>query len=160
MMAHFDHPRELTTDAIDGLACFMKNGVVCVNQCPIIRGINDDPQVLAEMFRKLSYAGCPQYYLFQCRPTEGNDPYELPITESWHIFQEALQFGSGLARRARFVMSHETGKVEILAMDKQHIYARYHRAKHADLRGQFMIYKQDDSAKWLDDLELVSATPA
>ena len=79
LMAHFDHPRELTEEAIAGIDCFIRCGVICVNQCPLIRGINDDPAVLAEMYRKLSYIGCTPYYLFQGRPTAGNEPYTLDI---------------------------------------------------------------------------------
>ncbi len=153
LMAHFDHPRELTDVAIEGVDCFIRNGVICVNQCPLIRGVNDNAEILATLFRKLSDIGCPPYYLFQGRPTAGNEPYEVPIVRGWEVFTEALRRGCGLARRARFVMSHETGKVEILAVDRRHVYLRYHRAKDPALRGQFMIYKRNDQACWLDELE-------
>ncbi len=153
LMAHFDHPRELTKPAIDGIACCLKNGLICVNQCPLIKGINDDPDVLAEMYEELSNIGCPPYYLFQGRPTAGNEPYETPLVRGWEIFNETIRRGSGLACRARFVMSHETGKVEVLAIDDNYIFLRYHRAKHAHLRGKLMVFKRDDSAYWLDQLE-------
>ena len=153
LMAHFDHPRELTDAAVEGLDCYIRNGVICVNQCPLIKGINDDPEVLAALFRQLSFAGCPPYYLFQGRPTAGNGPFKVPIVRGWEVFMEALRHGSGLARRARFVMSHETGKIEIPAVDDEHIYLRYHRAKDPALRGQFMIYKRNEKACWLDELE-------
>jgi KamA family protein len=153
LMAHFDHPRELTDVAIAGIDCFIRSGVICVNQCPIIKGVNDDPDVLAALYQKLSYIGCPPYYLFQCRPTAGNEAYELPIVRGWEVFTKTMQRGSGLARRARFVMSHETGKIEILAIDDRHLYLRYHRAKDPAMRGQFMIYKRSDTARWLDELE-------
>jgi KamA family protein len=152
LMAHFDHPRELTDAAIEGIDGFLKCGVICVNQCPLIRGINDDPAVLSDMYRTLSWMGCTPYYLFQCRPTAGNEPYSVPIVEGWGIFREALRYGSGLARRARYVMSHETGKVEIVGVDDRHVYLRYHRAKEAANRGRFMVYHRDDRACWLDDL--------
>ncbi|MGB2987796.1 MAG: radical SAM protein [Phycisphaerae bacterium] len=153
LMAHFDHPRELTDAAIEGIDCFIRNGVICTNQCPVIKGVNDDADVLATMFRLLSYIGCPPYYLFQGRPTAGNEAYKVPIVRGWEVFSEALRRGSGLARRARFVMSHETGKIEILAVDDNYIYFRYHRAKDPAMRGQFMIYKRNDDAAWLDELE-------
>lgn len=155
LMAHFDHPRELTDPAVAGIDCFIKCGVICVNQCPLIKGINDDPKVLSTMFRQLSWMGCPPYYLFQGRPTAGNEPYEVPIVRGWEIFREALRYGSGLARRPRYTMSHETGKIEILGVDAKHIYLRYHRAKDAALRGRFMVYKRNDDAFWLDQLEPV-----
>ena len=152
LMAHFDHPRELTNEAVEGIDCFIRNGVICVNQCPLIKGVNDDPAVLTAMFRELSFIGCPAYYLFQGRPTAGNEPYEVPLVRGWEIFREALRKGSGLARRPRYVMSHETGKAEILAVDDRHIYLRYHRAKDAANRGRLMVYERDDQACWLDDL--------
>ena len=155
LMAHFDHPRELTKPAIAGIDACIANGVVCVNQCPMIKGINDDPGTLAELYATLSYIGCPPYYLFQGRPTAGNEPYEVPIVRGWRIFQEALRRGSGLARRARFCMSHETGKVEILAVDDERIYLRYHQAKDAADLGRFFIRRRNDEAYWLDQLEAV-----
>ncbi len=153
LMAHFDHPRELTDAAVNGIDCFIKCGVICVNQCPLIKGINDDPMVLADMYRELSWIGCPPYYLFQGRPTAGNEPYEVPIVRGWNIFREALRHGSGLARRARYVMSHETGKVEIMAVDEKHIYLRYLRAKDESNRGKYMVYRRNDEAYWLDQLD-------
>lgn len=153
LMNHFDHPRELTPEAIECLDKLIRAGVIMTNQCPMIAGINDDPLVLSEMFRKLSWIGVPPYYVFQGRPTSGNDPYKVPIVRGWEIFREALRSGSGLARRARFVMSHETGKIEILAVDEKHIYLRYQRAKESGLRGRFLVYKRRDDAYWLDELE-------
>ena len=59
LMAHFDHPRELTDVAVAGIDCFIRNGVTCVNQCPLIAGVNDDPEVLTELFQRLAWAGVP-----------------------------------------------------------------------------------------------------
>ena len=160
LMAHFDHPRELTDEAIAGIDVCIRNGVICVNQCPMIKGVNDDPYVLAEMYSTLSYVGCPPYYLFQGRPTAGNEPYEVPIVRGWQIFQQALRYGSGLARRARFCMSHETGKVEILGVDDKHIYLRYHQAKDLDDLGRFFVRQRDDEAYWLDQLQPVQPVAA
>jgi lysine 2,3-aminomutase len=163
LMMHFDHPRELSEAAVAGIDMLIRNGVICVNQCPLIRGINDDPEVLASMFRQLSFIGCPQYYLFQGRPTAGNEPYELPIVAGYEIVEEAKRRVSGLAKRVRFVMSHESGKIEIVGVDEQFIYLRYHRAKDPANEGRFMVYHRDDHAYWLDQLvavgRLVAAEP-
>jgi KamA family protein len=160
LVAHFDHPRELTDAAIAGIDCFIRNGVICVNQCPLIAGVNDDPEVLAELYQRLAWAGCPPYYLFQCRPTAGNESYAVPIVRAWRVFDQTIRKGSGLARRARFVMSHESGKIEVLAVDDRRIYMRYHRARVAADRGRFLIYERDDDAYWLDQLEPAHAESA
>ncbi|MCA9730352.1 MAG: 4Fe-4S cluster-binding domain-containing protein, partial [Candidatus Eisenbacteria bacterium] len=63
LMAHFDHPREITSEAREGLICARENHARVVNQCPVIRGINDDPEILAELFSRMTNLGAPQYYL-------------------------------------------------------------------------------------------------
>ena len=156
LIAHFDHPRELTPEATAGLEAAIDCGLICVNQCPIIAGVNDDAEVLAELYQKLSYVGCPPYYLFQGRPTEGNEPYEVPISRGWELFCEATNRGSGLARRARYAMSHETGKIQILAVDEDRVYMKYHEAKDPARLGRFMIFERDDEAYWLDQLKPVN----
>jgi lysine 2,3-aminomutase len=152
LMAHFDHPREFTPEATAALAAVQAAGVVCVNQCPLLRGVNDDADTLRALFRVASFTGATPYYLFQGRPTAGNEPFEVPIVEGWRHFHEAQKGVSGLAKRARFVMSHETGKIEILQCTEDRIYLRYHRAKDPADRGRFLAYRRDDAAFWLDDL--------
>ena len=156
IMNHFDHPRELTTEARLALQLLIKAGAQIVNQCPIIRGVNDRAQTFAALFRELSFVGCPPYYVFQGRPTAGNAPYELPIVEGYTIFTEANRLVSGLAKRARFVMSHATGKIEICGLDDRYIYMRYHRTHLPEDYGKMIIALRDEDAYWLDQLTVVS----
>jgi KamA family protein len=157
---HFDHPRELTHQAKEAIALLLRAGAQVVNQCPIIRGVNDRASTLASLFRELSYVGCPPYYVFQGRPTAGNEPFEVPLTEGLHLFTEANRHISGLAKRARFVMSHRTGKIEICGADDRFIYMRYHRSHLPEDYGRMVIAVRDDEACWLDELTLVSGTPS
>lgn len=152
MMVHFNVPGELTEKAVEALDLLKSAGTVVVNQTPLLRGINDKPEVLAELMRKLSFMGVAPYYFFQCRPTRGNKPYQLTIIEAHRALSHARKKVSGLAKRARLVMSHSSGKVEILGATRKHIYARYHRAKHEADAERFMIFHRDDTACWLDDL--------
>jgi KamA family protein len=152
-MCHFDHPREFTEPAMEAVDRVRRLGAMAVNQCPIVAGVNDDAAVLHELFETTAAVGCPQYYLFQGRPTAGNEPYEVPIVRGWQLMSEARRGASGLARRARFSMSHETGKIEICGVDEEHIYTRYHRAKDPADEDRFMIFRRDDDAFWLDQLQ-------
>ena len=156
LMNHFDHPRELTEEAREALRRVRRTGAGIVNQCPIVRGVNDGPRTLASLFRELSFEACPPYYVFQGRPTAGNEPFEVPIVEGFNIVREAKRHVSGLAKRARFTMSHETGKIEICGMDDHHIYMAYHRAHKKEDFGQMVIAVRDDDAYWLDQLEVIS----
>jgi KamA family protein len=156
IMNHFDHPRELTSAARHAVKLLKQAGAMTVNQCPIVRGVNDRPQTFAALFRELSFIGCPQYYVFQGRPTAGNEPYEVPIVEGLHIFLEANRQVSGLAKRARFAMSHRTGKIEVVGVDDRHLYMRYHRAHRKEDYGRMIVALRDDTAYWLDQLTIVS----
>lgn len=156
LMNHFDHPRELTPEARRAIKLVKQAGAETVNQCPIVRGVNDNPKTMAGMFRELSFIGCPQYYVFQGRPTAGNEPYEVPIVEGLRVFQEANRHVSGLAKRARFAMSHKTGKIEIVGLDDRFLYMRYHRAHKKEDWGQMVVALRDDKAYWLDQLTVVS----
>lgn len=152
VMAHFDHPRELTEEAVAAVATLRRLGVIVLNQCPITAGINDDADVLAELFHRCTEAGCPQYYVFQCRPTIGNRSFEVPLVRSFELVNAARTQVSGLSRRARLCLSHATGKVEVVGVDDEHIYARYHRAKDPADEGRMLVLERDDGAYWLDQL--------
>lgn len=157
LMAHFDHPRELTALACNGIRAMRQAGANMVNQCPIVRGVNDDAEVLADLFEAATELGMPQYYLFQGRPTAGNEPYEVPLVRGWRLFDAARRRCSGLSRWVRFVMSHASGKIEVLGVDDQHIYLRYHRARDAADESRIMVARRNDQAGWFDELELLES---
>jgi L-lysine 2,3-aminomutase len=156
VMAHFDHPREMTELAQNAIWALQEAGAHLVNQCPLIRGVNDDDFVLTELFETATALGMPQYYLFQGRPTAGNEPFEVPLVEAFQIFDRARRRSSGLSRRVRFAMSHASGKIEVLGVDDRHLYLRYHRAKDPALESKVMVCRRDDEAYWFD--QLVPAT--
>lgn len=151
VMNHFNHPRELTELALKGLMALQKAGVATVNQSPLIRGINDDAEVIAELFNRLSFNGILPYYLFICRPTAGNEPFVVPVEECLEIFENARRNLSGLAKHARLCMSHKTGKIEVVGKVGDQLIFRYHRAANSPDRGRIMIFKSDPAACWLDD---------
>ena len=155
IMAHFNHPRELTNEAVRAMHLLQKAGATTVNQTPLIKGVNDKPVVLAELFRKLSYIGVPPYYVFQCRPTLGNFSFSVRLERAIEVFEQARMKCSGLAKRARFVMSHKTGKIEIVGKTEKYVFMRYHRSANPEEKSKFMILKSNPTAHWFDDYELV-----
>lgn len=151
LVCHFNHPREMTSQAVACLDAVQKRGVMTVNQTPILAGINDGPEVLTELFRRCSANGVPPYYVFQCRPTAGNRPFAVPVERAYKIFETAKMRGSGLAKRARLCMSHESGKIEVLGLTARHVIFKYHRAADPDLSGRVMIFRRNPAAYWFDD---------
>ena len=153
IMAHFNHPRELTEIAVKGLNMLMQSGAIVVNQTPLIKGVNDDPDVLAELFNRLSFIGVPPYYVFLCRPTLGNEPFAIPVEDGYEIFEAARNKCSGLAKRARLVMSHETGKVEMVGMSDGQVFFKYNRSANVENNAKFLVFESNPDAYWFDDYE-------
>ena len=151
IMAQFNHPRELTEVACRAVALLQDAGAVIMNQTPLIRGINDDPVVLSRLLGRLSFIGVNPYYVFQCRPTTGNRPFAVPVEESYRIFERARATCSGLSKQARFVMSHATGKIEVVGMTGEHIFFKYNQAADPNDLGRFMVYRGNPEAYWFDD---------
>jgi KamA family protein len=153
VMTHFAHPRELTDSAVRSVELLQKAGAMIANQTPIIRGVNDEPEVLAELLGKLSFIGAVPYYIFQCRPALGNKAYAVPIEQGYEIVEQAKACVSGLAKRARYVMSHSSGKIEIVGKTKDFVYLKYHRAANDEDSGRFLAFKCNPNAYWLDDYD-------
>jgi len=151
VVTHFNHPRELTEQAVAAIQALLNAGCILINQTPMLRGINDDPQTLSDLLKRLESVGVPPYYVFQCRPASGNRVYVVPVEEGYSIFCEAVRTCSGLAARARYVMSHKTGKVEVVGLTDDKIVFRYHRCADKSLRGRVLIMKRNPNALWFDD---------
>ncbi len=150
-MLHFSHPRELTDVALQAIQILQQSGAIVVNQTPMIRGINDNEEVLAKLLTRLSHIGVPPYYVFQCRPTSGNKMFSVPLEEAWQIFERSRRNISGLAKRARFVISHETGKLEVVGLTQRRIFFRYHQAAKPQDLARFMVFPRNPDAYWFDD---------
>lgn len=157
-MLHFSHPREITDVSLKACDQLLRSGAVLCNQTPLLRGVNDHPEILGELFNKISYMGIAPYYIFICRPTVGNLTYAVPVEEAFHIFQTARGMCSGLGKRAKIAMSHANGKIEVVAMTEENIIFRIHRAADPDDSGKVFICKRNPTAYWFDDYKEILET--
>ncbi|MBA2939812.1 KamA family radical SAM protein [Paenibacillus sp. CGMCC 1.16610] len=151
VMAHINHPREITKEAKRAFEALHNAGAIVVNQTPVLKGINDDPLVLAELLDKLSWAGVTPYYFFINRPVAGNREFVLPLERVYRLVESAKSLTSGLGKRVRLSMSHTSGKIEILAIEDGQAYLKYHQSRDQQY-GKFMILDCPDDAAWFDDL--------
>lgn len=151
IMAHINHPREITPEAKRAVRALHDAGAIIVNQTPVLKGINDDPVVLGELLDRLSWAGITPYYFFINRPIAGNRDFVLPLEQVYRIVEEAKARTSGLGKRVRLSMSHSSGKIEILAIEQGKAYLKYHQSREQEY-GKFMILDCPEDAEWFDDL--------
>ena len=118
LMAHFSHPRELETAAVrEAIRRVRNTGAVVRCQAPLVRHVNDDSDVWANLWREEVRLGLVPYYLFVARNTGPRDYFRVPLATGLKIFSDAFAQVSGLGRTVRGpVMSATPGKVLVDAV--------------------------------------------
>ncbi len=157
-MAHFNHPNELKTPIVEkAIANILDTGTVIRTQSPIMKHINDDPNVWATMWQRQVELGCVPYYLFLARDTGAQHYFSVKLERAWHIFREAYQQVSGIARTVRGPsMSAGPGKVQILGvseiMGEKVFVLQFIQGRNPDWVARPFFAKYDANAIWLDEL--------
>ena len=112
---HFNHPRELTPEAAQACSMLADAGIPLGNQTVLLRGVNDDPKILAELFGGLVRIRVKPYYLFQCDLVRGVEHFRTPLSRGIEIMEYLRGRISGLAIPTFVVdASYGGGKIPIL----------------------------------------------
>jgi KamA family protein len=150
----FNHPREITPQAIEAVNRVIKSGVVVNNQTVLLRDVNDTPEVLADLQRNLVRIGVNPYYVFQCRPVKRvKNHFQVPLAAGCRIVTKARGMLDGLSKRFRYAMSHERGKIEILGILGDEMFFKHQQAMDPQDASKFFKRKLDEDAGWLDELQ-------
>lgn len=94
---HFNHPAEITPES--SLACerLANAGIPVGNQCVLLKGVNDDPRTIKELFQKLLRIRVRPYYMFQCDLVRGTEHFRTPVDRGLEIMSALRGYTSGLA---------------------------------------------------------------
>lgn len=158
-MAHFSHPVELETPAVkEAIKKLRSIGVQIRTQSPILKHINDNPEVWAEMWRKQVNLNCIPYYMFIPRDTGAQDYFAITLENAWKIFRNAYQKVSGVCRTVRGPsMSCTPGKVQILGVTEikgeKTFVLRMLQGRNPDWVARPFFAKYDKKAIWMSDLK-------
>ncbi|MCX7590953.1 MAG: lysine 2,3-aminomutase, partial [Kiritimatiellae bacterium] len=87
-------------------------GIPVANQTVLLRGVNDSPQVMAELFRRLVRIRVRPYYLFQCDLVRGVEHFRTPLSKGIEIMEYLRGRLSGLAIPT-FVVDTPGGKGKV-----------------------------------------------
>ncbi|MDH4210173.1 MAG: KamA family radical SAM protein [candidate division WOR-3 bacterium] len=154
VVAHINHPREISEKTIAAVKALERASVTVSNQTVLLKGVNDTPDVLAALQKELLRVGIQPYYVFQCRPVKRvKHNFQLLLHKGLQVVENAKKMLDGPSKRFRYVMSHRTGKIEILGLLDGYMYFRYHQAKDPDNLGKFFKRRLVATAGWLDELE-------
>jgi len=155
VVTQFNYPREITKKSIKAVDNLIKSGVVLNNQTVLLKGVNDYPRTLAKLQNRLVDIGVNPYYVFQCRPVKRvKYSFQIPICKGIDIIETAKKSCNGHSKRFKYIISHKTGKIEILGIVDNEIYFKYHQAKNRKNLGKIFRRKVDSNASWLDDFNV------
>jgi lysine 2,3-aminomutase len=153
IVAHFDHFAEISDEARRNIAALRAVGVQFLNQSVLLGRVNDDADTIARTFAELHSIGVRPYYLFQARPVKGASHFQVPLKRGAAIARGAAARLSGIEKTFKYIMSHQTGKIEILDVDDDdRVYLRYHQNKDRERIGVVFTRHFVNDACWLDDL--------
>ncbi len=76
---HFNHPRELSPEAIAACDRLSRHGVPIVNSTVLLKGINDDSPTMESLLRGLVNARVKPYYLFHCDNVQGTGHFMTTV---------------------------------------------------------------------------------
>jgi lysine 2,3-aminomutase len=94
---HANHPRELTHAARAACLRLSAEGAMLVSQSVLLRGVNDDPETLADLMRAFVEARIKPYYLHHCDLAPGTAHWRVPIARGQELMRLLRGRLSGLA---------------------------------------------------------------
>ncbi|MEJ5305041.1 MAG: KamA family radical SAM protein [Ignavibacteria bacterium] len=94
---HFNHPWEITPESKRACELLADAGIPIGNQTVLMKGVNDDPEVIKELFRKLLLIRVRPYYLYQADLTKGANHFRTPVKVGLEIMDKLRGHTSGLA---------------------------------------------------------------
>ncbi|MBX5067830.1 lysine-2,3-aminomutase-like protein [Rhizobium lentis] len=95
---HANHARELTAEARAACARLIDAGIAMVSQSVLLRGVNDDPDVLAELMKAFVEIRVKPYYLHHPDLAPGTGHFRLTIEEGQKIVAALRGRISGLCQ--------------------------------------------------------------
>ena len=169
---HFNHPWEITEESTKACNMLSDAGIPVGNQCVLMKGINDNPDTMKELMKKLLAIRVRPYYIYQADLTKGANHFRTPIEVGLNIMDKLRGHISGLAV-PQFVIDAPGGggKIPLLpnyviSRDEDKIILRnykYNVYEYPDVRDESKITekdvylrKQKRRRKVLDEKELIS----
>jgi len=112
---HFNHPNELTEEARAACAKLADAGIPLGNQTVLLRGVNDDPQIMEQLCRGLISTRVRPYYMYQCDLVRGVEHFRTSVRKGMEIMEYLRGRISGIAIPTFVVDApHGGGKIPVL----------------------------------------------
>ncbi len=155
---HFNHVNEITDLSTEAVMRIRNAGITVNNQAVFLNGVNDSAKDLEDLMNGLTRIGVNPYYLYQCMPVSRvRHHFQVPLKRGVDIVSEAKRHLDGYAKRFKFIMGHDIGKIEICGRkDDILVMSQIHsRPEYPEEASRILMGHLNDNAGWLEDLDLI-----
>jgi lysine 2,3-aminomutase len=97
MSIHFNHPKEVTPQVKYACNMIADAGIPMGSQTVLLRGVNDDPQIMKKLFHELLKIRVRPYYIYQCDPIVGSKHFRTSVDTGINIIQNLRGHTTGYA---------------------------------------------------------------
>ncbi|MBC7855156.1 MAG: KamA family radical SAM protein [Pirellulaceae bacterium] len=97
MSVHFLHPDECTPEATIACNRLADSGVPLGSQTVLLKGVNDDVEVMKSLNHKLLMMRVRPYYIYQCDPISGSSHFRTSVSKGLEIIEGLRGHTTGYA---------------------------------------------------------------
>lgn len=93
---HFNHPKEITNESERACGLLADAGIPLGSQSVLLKGVNDDPEIMKNLVQKLLRIRVKPYYLFQMDLVKGTYHFRTRVETGIKIIDALVGYTSGL----------------------------------------------------------------
>lgn len=97
LVLHINHLREMSDHLTRLCRELTRAGALLLSQTVLLKGVNDRPQTLAELFNNLTYTGIKPYYLHHPDFVSGTHHFRVSVAEGLAIYRQVRNQVSGIS---------------------------------------------------------------
>ncbi len=138
---HFNHPREITDESERACGLLADAGIPLGNQSVLLKGVNDDPEVMKNLVQKLLKIRVRPYYMFQMDLIKGTYHFRTRVETGIKIIESLVGYTSGLAA-PRYVIDAPGGGGKIPIPSNYVLSIEEDKVVLRNYEGKIFIYPQ------------------
>jgi len=97
MSLHVTHPDECCHETARACGMLADAGIPLGSQTVLLRGMNDEPEVMRRLMHSLMKMRVKPYYIYQCDPITGSEHFRTPVARGVEIIRSLRGHTSGYA---------------------------------------------------------------
>jgi len=109
---HFNHPKEINNESYQAIKILRELGIPIGNQTVLLKGVNDDTDVMRDLLHSLGKMGVRPYYLYYADLVEGTGHFRTAVSKGKEICRDLCGATTGFLRPV-YVVDAQGGRGKV-----------------------------------------------